>query len=58
MINFFIQIASFVASLVAMYSTSVTESAMVGCFILFQLTAPPYRVKTYYDVDLLSSGSD
>ena len=57
MMNFFIQIAFFVASLVAIYSTSMTESAMVSYFILFQLTAPSYRVKIYPDVDLLSSGS-
>ena len=56
--NFFIQIASLAASLTAMYSASVVESATVYCLELFQLIAPPFRVKTYPEMDLLSSGSD
>ena len=56
--NFFIYIASLVASLTAMYSASIVESVIVYYLKLFQLTAPPFRVKIYPKIDLLSSGSD
>ena len=58
MINFFIQIASVAASLAVIYSASVIESATVYCLKFFQLIAPPYKVNTYPDIDLLSSRSD
>ncbi|KAK8585376.1 hypothetical protein V6N13_076250 [Hibiscus sabdariffa] len=39
-----IQTVSFVASLAETYSVFVVESAIVSCFELFQLTAPPLRI--------------
>ena len=34
------------ASLIAMYSSSIIESATVCCLKHFQLTAPPFRINT------------
>ena len=56
--NFFIHTASLAASLAAMYSASVVESAVDPCLLFFQQTAHDPIVKTYPDVDFLSSGSD
>nr|KAJ0189736.1 hypothetical protein LSAT_V11C800408040 [Lactuca sativa] len=42
--KFFNHIASFDASLAAMYSDSHVESTTVSCLELFQVTAPPFRV--------------
>ena len=56
--NFFNHTTSLAASLAAIYSASVVESAVVGCLELFQDTAPPFKVNRNPDVDLLSSGSD
>ncbi|KAK8670845.1 hypothetical protein V6N13_037459 [Hibiscus sabdariffa] len=53
--NFLIQTTSFTASLAAIYSASVVESATVSCFELFQLTVPPFRQKTNPDCDRESS---
>ncbi|KAK8690667.1 hypothetical protein V6N13_074198 [Hibiscus sabdariffa] len=53
--NFLIQTASLAASLVAIYSASVVESATMSCFELFQLTAPPLRQNTKPDCDRESS---
>ena len=58
MMNFFIYIASFVASAAAMYFASVVESVVVSYLELFQLTTPPFRVNTYPELDLLASQSD
>ena len=52
--NFLIQTASLAASDAAIYSASVVESAVVLCLQLLQLTVPPFRVKTYPEVILLS----
>ena len=53
--NFFIQTASWTTSLAAIYSALVVESATVAYLELFQLTAPPFKVKIYPEMDLLSS---
>ncbi|KAL4339884.1 hypothetical protein GQ457_08G026640 [Hibiscus cannabinus] len=53
--NFFIQTASFAASLAAIYPASVVELTIVSCFELFQLTAPPLRQNTKPDCDRESS---
>ena len=47
--KFFSHIASFAASLAAIYSHSQVESAIVSCLELFQEIAPPFRVKTQPD---------
>src|SRR5438067_13747662 len=56
--KFFIQTPSLAASVAAMYSASVVESATVACLFDFQVTAPPLSKITYPDVDLKSSTSD
>ncbi len=56
-INFVIHMASFVACVFAMYSTSVVDNAMVGCHLLLQEMASPPIMKTNPMVDLLSSRS-
>ena len=53
--NFFIQTASLAASDATIYSALVVESAVVDCFELFQLAAPPFKVNRYPVYDLLSS---
>ena len=45
-------------SLVAIYSDSVVESAVVSCLQLLQLIAPFPRVKINLEIDFLSSISD
>ena len=40
-----------------MYSASVDEIATVACFVLFQLTADPLRIKMKPDVDFRSPRS-
>ena len=40
------QVASLAVWVPAIYSASVLERAMVGCFLELQLVAPPPRVKT------------
>ena len=54
--KFLIQTASFTASLAAIYSDSVVESATISYFELFQLTAPPFKTKANPDCDLESCG--
>ena len=49
----FNQTASLVASLAAIYSASIVESAVMGCLELFQDTAPPLNVNKNPDVDIL-----
>ena len=44
-IKFIIQIASFAASAATIHSASVVDPATVFYLELFQLTAPPLRVK-------------
>ena len=53
--RFLSQHASHAASDKATYSASVDESAMVVCFLDFQVIAPPDAKKTYPDVDFRSS---
>ncbi|XP_054797587.1 uncharacterized protein LOC129302717 [Prosopis cineraria] len=43
--NFLIQTASLAASDATIYSASVAKSAIVLCFELFQLTAPPFKLE-------------
>ena len=45
------QSASFAACVAAMYSASVMDNAMIGCFLELQDTAPPSIVKMYPDVE-------
>jgi len=40
-----------------MASASVIETATVGCSLLFQLIAPPFKINTNPVVDLLVSES-
>jgi hypothetical protein len=47
-----IQIACFAASATAIYSASVVDIAVIGCFRLHQLTGPLAIIKTYALVDL------
>ena len=47
--KFFFHIASFDALLNAIYSDSHVELATVSCLELFQVTVPPFRVKTQPD---------
>src|SRR3954451_20136447 len=54
--NSFIHIASCEASEAAMYSDSVEDLATTLCFALLQLTAAPFKINTYPDCDLESSG--
>ena len=56
--KFLIQTASFAASDAAIYSASVVESAVVSYLELFQLTAPPFKVNMYPDMDFELSISD
>jgi len=42
--------ASFVACMVAIYSTSVVERETRGCFFELQLTAPPLMRKAYPEI--------
>jgi len=56
--NVFILTASLATSLATMYYSLVLENAIVACFELFQLTAPLFKVKTYLEIDLLSSLSN
>ncbi|MFS7898947.1 hypothetical protein Hanom_Chr00s036088g01772331 [Helianthus anomalus] len=44
--NFFIQTASLAASEAAIYSDSVVDWATTLCLELFQVIAPPFKVKT------------
>ncbi|KAA0048151.1 hypothetical protein E5676_scaffold265G002640 [Cucumis melo var. makuwa] len=53
--NVLSQIASFVASQSATYSTSIVESAMHRCLMLRHTMAPSFRVNTDMDVDFLES---
>src|SRR4051812_11909608 len=55
--NSFIHIASCEASEAAMYSDSVEDLATTLCVALLQLTAAPFKINTYPDCDLESSGS-
>src|SRR4051812_18133391 len=55
--NSFIHIASCEASEAAMYSDSVEDLATTLCFALLQLTAATFKINTYPDCDLESSGS-
>jgi hypothetical protein len=55
--NFVIHMASLVAYVLAMYSTSVVGKAIVGCRSLVQEMAPPPIMNTNPMVDLLSSRS-
>src|SRR3954470_12094814 len=55
--NSFIHIASCEASEAAMYSDSVEDLATTLCFALLQLTAAPFKINTYPDCYLESSGS-
>ena len=52
--RFFSQQASHPASDKATYSASVDESAIVVCFLDFQVIATPEALKMYPDVDLRS----
>ena len=56
--NFLNQNASLAASEMAIYSTSIVESMMIGCLKLFQLIKPSLYKNTQPNVDLLSSTSD
>src|SRR4051812_26532051 len=55
--NPLIQTASHVASVAAIYSASVDESATVGCLLLLHDIAPPANMNAYPVTDLLVSGS-
>jgi len=55
--NFVIHMASLVAYILAMYSASVVDRAIVGCHLLLQEMAPPPIMNTNPVVDLLSSRS-
>lgn len=48
---------SFPASTVALYSASVEDRLIVGCFLDIQLTAPPFSVNAYPVVERLVTGS-
>ena len=48
-------IASITASKAVMDPTPMVELAMLDCFTLIQLMAPPYRVNTYSEVDYQDS---
>ncbi len=54
-INLVIHMASFVAWVLAMYSASVVDNAIVGCRLLLQKMAPLPMMKTNLVVDLLFS---
>ena len=45
------QVASFEASVKAIYSGSVDDSATVGCLLEHQLTGPPLSMKIKPEVD-------
>ncbi len=55
--SFVIHIASLVACVLAMYSASVVDKAIVGCRLLLHEVAPPPIMNTNPMVDLLSSRS-
>jgi hypothetical protein len=55
--NFVIHMAFLVACILAMYSASVVDKAIVGCRLLLQEMAPPHIMNTNPMVDLLSSRS-
>jgi hypothetical protein len=55
--SFVIHMASLVACVLAMYSASVVDKAIVGCRLLFHKVAPPPIMNTNPVVDLLSSRS-
>ena len=46
---------SLAAKVSAIYSASVDESATVCCLLEHQLIGPLFNIKTYPEVDLLSS---
>ena len=46
--------ASFAAWVAVMYSASVLDRAMMGCFLDDQLMAAPARMKMKLDIDFLS----
>lgn len=46
---------SFAACTRAIYSASVVDNAIVACFFEDHEIAPPARVKTYPEIDFLSS---
>ncbi len=56
-INFVIHMASFVACVFAMYSTSVVDNVILGCHLLLQEMAPPPIIKTNPVLHLLSTRS-
>jgi hypothetical protein len=41
-----------------MYSDSIIDWAVVACFLLLHLIAPPFTINTYQDWDFESSGSE
>jgi hypothetical protein len=47
--NFLIQTFFFVVLDAKIYSTSVVEYVVVSYLEVFQLTTPPFKVKTYLD---------
>ncbi|KAL4572775.1 hypothetical protein LXL04_019559 [Taraxacum kok-saghyz] len=57
LMNSLSHIASFDASLAAMYSDSQVDSATVSCLELFQDTAPPFNKNTQPDCERASSRS-
>lgn len=52
-----IHIASFAASINAMYSASVDNRATVGCLLEHQLTGPPFSMKMKPEVNFQLSKS-
>jgi hypothetical protein len=55
--SFVIHMPSLVACVLAMYSASVVDKAIVGCHLLLQKMVPPPIMNTNPVVDLLSSRS-